>query len=115
MTSPAELGMSAVRAAYGLLLIAAPGALVAGVARAEPGPRERDVVRLLGARHVAQALASACAGRRALGPGAAVDAVHAASMVALAVTDARLRRAEMADALVAAALAGVGTVLLARY
>jgi hypothetical protein len=105
--------MSAVRAAYGVALLAAPGAVVAGLTREEPGPHERDVVRVLGARHVIQAAATACAGRSALAPGAVIDTLHAASMLALAAAGGRLRRAELADALVAGALAAAGTALRA--
>src|SRR5262245_920437 len=72
-----------------------PGALAVPVDH-----RARIVVRILGARYLAQAfLVSSALGRRyALAMGAAVDVIHAASMVALAAVDVRRRRLAMADA-----------------
>ena len=71
-----------------------------------PSLRARRVARVLGVRHLAQAAITA----RAQGPemitaGSAIDLCHAASMLAFAAASQSLRRAELADALVAAALA----------
>jgi hypothetical protein len=71
--------------------------------------RARRVARVLGVRHLAQAAITA----RAQGPemitaGSAIDLCHAASMLALAAASQSLRHAELADALVAAALAVAG-------
>jgi hypothetical protein len=82
-----------------------PGALAVPVDH-----RARIFVRILGARYVAQAfLVSSAPGRRyALAMGAAVDVIHAASMVALAAVDVRRRRLAMADAGAAVAFAAAG-------
>lgn len=105
--------MSAGRALYGAALLAAPGPILAVAAGQAPSRRDRAVARVLGARHVAQALVSAAAGRQALAPGAVVDGLHAASMVGLAARrgpgdDGSIRRAELADAAVASLLAVLG-------
>ncbi len=111
--------------APGLLirLTAGPGA-VAGRPRrpagadaqreAAAGSRARVVARVLGARHLAQAALTA-AGQRAdpgspvpLGGGAAVDLLHAASMLALGAMDRRVRRTTFTDAAVETALAAAG-------
>lgn len=93
------------RAAYGLVLLGRPGVLP----------------KILGARLVLQAAATlfASAGadrttRRALHEvGAGVDALHATSMVGLALCSARRRREASRQALAATALAA-GGALVAR-
>jgi hypothetical protein len=72
--------------------------------------RARVVVRILGARNVIQSVVISLAPARAYAPaiGAAVDALHAASMVALAAVDERRRRLALADAGVAAAFGAAG-------
>jgi len=125
--------LTLVRAGYGVALLCAPGALIrltagpgaaAGHLRrpaeadaqreAAPGSRARLVARVLGVRHLAQAALTA-AGQRAdpgspvpLGGGAAVDLLHAASMLALGATDRRIRRTTFTDAAVETALAAAG-------
>ncbi len=98
------------RAAYGVILLAAPGRLLAG-AGATASRRQRQVARLLGARHIVQAAAMARAGRPMLAVGAVADGLHAASMAAVAVADARARRAALADAAVASLLTCLGAAL----
>src|SRR4029077_7050055 len=69
-----------------------------------PSQRARAVTRILGARHLAQAVLTLWRPRPAVFlAGAGVDACHAVSMLALAVTDPRMRRAGVADAVAAAA------------
>ncbi len=124
--------LTLIRAGYGVALLCAPGALIrlaagpgaAGRPRppaeadaqreAAPGSRARLVARVLGVRHLAQAALTA-AGQRAdpgspvpLGGGAAVDLLHAASMLALGAADRRVRRATFTDAAVETALAAAG-------
>lgn len=84
------------------MLLAAPGRLLrAGGGRDTPGVRAG--VRILGARHLAEAVVLACAhNRRPLRLITVIDLVHAASMVALAAASRRMRR----DALLSAASAG---------
>jgi hypothetical protein len=102
------------RGAYGLALCAAPGTVI-GLAGGPPASRRaRTVARVLGVRQLAQAAASG----RALAPdigtedraalltlSALVDALHAASMLGLAVLDPPRRRAGLADGLIALAFA----------
>ena len=98
------------RAAYGAGAPARP---------ADRDPRRRPdlaaarpvrVARVLGARHVAARRRPSTGGLRRARTlaGAAVDAAHAASMVALAVARPRWRRLAAADATVAARLAAAG-------
>jgi hypothetical protein len=72
--------------------------------------RARAVVRILGARYLAQAAMISSAPRTPLAPviGAAVDVMHALSMVALAAVDRRRRRLALADAGAATAFAAAG-------
>ncbi len=61
---------------------------------------------MLGIRHLAQAVITAWApGPEMVAVGSVIDLCHAASMVGFAAASQSLRRAELADALVAAALA----------
>jgi hypothetical protein len=61
------------------------------------------VARLLGARHLLQALmtSAAASSGESLGIGAAIDLAHAASMAGLAMADRRVRRLTLPDALIA--------------
>jgi uncharacterized membrane protein len=71
-----------------------------------PSLRARRVARVLGIRHLAQAAITAGApGPEMVAGGSVIDLCHAASMLGLAAVSKSLRRAELADALVAAALA----------
>jgi len=68
------------------------------------------VTRLLGIRHLIQAAVTAAAPNAVvLTIGAQVDLAHAASMVALAAASPPLRRAGLADGLIAAMFAAAGT------
>jgi hypothetical protein len=101
------------RAGYGVALIGVPGLLI-GLTGQKPGPRACAVARVLGARHLIQAGVTAASqlgdpgGSVVLGGGAAVDFLHASSMVALGVADGRVRRAALTDACVETALAAIG-------
>lgn len=100
--------MSAGRAGYGAALLAAPGLLLGAVTGVPPTRRDLTVARVLGARHLLQAAVTLSEGSRVLVPGAVVDLLHAASMVALAVADPRMRRAGATDATAAGFLAATG-------
>jgi len=83
--------LTLIRAGYGVALLCGPGALI----RLTAGP--------------------GAAGQRAdpgspvpLGGGAAVDLLHAASMLALGATDRRVRRTTFTDAALETALAAAG-------
>jgi hypothetical protein len=67
------------------------------------------VVRVLGSRHLLQAAVTARApSNLVLRAGAQVDLAHAASMLALGAVGRPLRRAPLADGLVAAIFAAMG-------
>lgn len=121
-----------VRAGYGVALVAAPQALIkltgdpvtgqpAGASRARPGRRACAVARVLGVRHLVQAGLTAAALRARepdpslpLGLGAAVDVLHAATMVGLALADRGARRVALADTAVELVLAAAGGLTAAR-
>ncbi len=102
------------RAGYGVALVAVPGLLI-GLTGQRPGRRACGVARVLGVRHLVQAGVTAASqlsdpgGSVVLGGGAAVDLLHATSMVALGGADKRVRRAALTDASVETALAAIGT------
>jgi hypothetical protein len=101
------------RAGYGVALIGVPGLLI-GMTGEKPGPRACAVARVLGARHLIQAGVTAVSqlgdpgGSVVLGGGAAMDLLHASSMVALGAMDPHARRAALTDASVETALAVIG-------
>ncbi|MBU8861713.1 MULTISPECIES: hypothetical protein [unclassified Micromonospora] len=94
------------RVAWGVLLLVAPVALLRPVGPATPAALA--TLRVLGARHLAQAALTVR--RPAPGTflaGAAVDGIHALASLALAAADRRQRYAALADT----AVAGVWAVL----
>ena len=94
------------RAGYGAALLCAPGPIIGVVTGQPPSPRARQVARVLGVRHLAQAVITAFnPGPEVVGLGVVVDLLHAASMFAFAAVVPDLRDAELADALAATALA----------
>jgi hypothetical protein len=103
-------GFAVARAAYGSALLVAPGPLLrlAGGNGSGNGGGVA-VARILGGRHVAQALATAGhPGRLRLYAGAAVDGIHAASMLGLAALSAEERRPALIDATVAGTFCSLG-------
>jgi hypothetical protein len=101
----------AARACYGAALLCAPGLALGMCTDETPSRRARTVARILGARHLAQAVLTLWRPRPAvLLTGAGVDACHAASMLALAVADPRMRRAGIADAAIATAFTATGAL-----
>lgn len=102
-----------VRAGYGAGLVAAPGVLI-GLTGERPGRRECAVARVLGVRHLMQAAITVAAERAGpdcpvvLGGGAAVDVLHAASMLALGAVDRGVRRTVLTDAAVETGFAAAG-------
>ena len=101
--------LSPVRAAIGAARLVVPALSLPGINAARLGGGGRKVVRVLGARHVAQAVLTGRAPTRAvLWLGAEVDAAHAASMLGVAVCSRRYRRAALGDAVVAGTLAAAG-------
>lgn len=104
-----------VRAAYGTLLLLAPDRVV-HLYTGRPADRPaRAVARILGARHVAQALlTSDTRSPVVLAVGAEVDLAHAATSLGLAGVNARRRRGGIVDAAVAALFATAGAILADR-
>jgi hypothetical protein len=101
----------AARACYGAALLCAPGLALGLCTGQASSPRARAVVRILGVRHLAQAVLTLWRPRpAALLAGAGIDACHAASMLALAVADPRMRRAGIADAAAATAFTATGAL-----
>lgn len=106
------------RAGYGVALVAVPGLLI-GLTGQRPGGRACGVARVLGVRHLAQAGVTAASqlsdpgGSVVLGGGAAVDLLHATSMVALGAVDPHARRAALSDAAVETTLAMIGAAAAA--
>ena len=95
------------------LLLAGP--LLLRTVTGDRSAGESTAVRVLGARDVVQAGAQTVAPTLAPRVGVAVDAVHALSMLALAVVVPRHRRAAACSALVAAGFAAVGWRSLDRH
>jgi hypothetical protein len=94
------------RAGYGAALLCAPGPMIGVVTGLPPSRRARQIARILGVRHLAQAAVTALnPGPEVVALGVVVDLLHAASMFAFAAVVPDLRRAEVADALAATALA----------
>lgn len=95
-----------IRLLYGATLLAAPDRVLrAGGLTSDS--HSRGFARLLGLRHVTEALVIDAAAERAgvTRLGAAVDAVHAATALVWAAFDTRHRRGLLANAAVAAGLA----------
>jgi hypothetical protein len=112
---PTVLRFAALRLGYAALLLVAPD-LVIQLSTGHPASRAaRAVVRLLGGRHLIQGiLTSSTPSAPMLALGAEADLAHALSMLALAAFNQRRRRAELADAAVAATLAASGAILATR-
>ena len=110
-TAPAAAARALQRArvSYGTALVLAPGVVIFVATGRQPGRRARRVARLLGARHLAQAALTAVAPRpEVFTTGAQADALHAASMLMLAVSGHAERRTALTDAIAEAAFAATG-------
>ena len=95
------------RAAYGLGELVAPDAVARHTLGVRRNPRESTVARLIGGRHLAQAvLTTLVADRRARLVSGGVDALHSLSMVAWALADRRRARQAWGEAVSAALFAG---------
>ena len=131
-TSTGAWAVTLARAGYGVALLCAPQALIkltgdpvtgqpAEAAQPRPSRRACGVARVLGVRHLVQAGTTAMALRAEpgspvpLGLGAAVDVLHASSMVGLALVDRGARRVALADTGVELALAAAGVLTATRH
>ncbi|MFR0357336.1 hypothetical protein [Streptomyces sediminimaris] len=108
MRKSATVAMTVVRISWGGLLTAAPDAVLRGCPRTRTSTAASAVVRVLGARHILQGLATAT-GVMPVAWGAVPDALHAATMAGLALGSDRWRTAACADLLIAGAFAVGGT------
>lgn len=103
--------LEVVRAAWGLLQLAAPGLVADRILPVPLDHRAEVVARILGARQILQAgLLLRAPGPVALSVGAGVDGLHAASMLALAACNPRRRPPALLDATIAAGFAVSGAV-----
>ncbi|HEX5268241.1 MAG TPA: hypothetical protein VFW24_15855 [Acidimicrobiales bacterium] len=110
---PTTTALRSVRAGLGAGQLLCPGLAARVLAAQHLDDRARRVVRVLGARQVAQAVLTGTRPSHAvLVLGTGVDALHAASMVFLALFDRRLRRAALADAFIALGFAGAGFTIM---
>ncbi len=105
-----------VRACYGAALLIAPGRVITAATGRPASRRACGVARVLGARHLIQAVVTMAASSSAesVGLGALVDLAHAASMAGLAVADRRVRRLTLPDALIATTFATAGLSQVTR-
>jgi hypothetical protein len=105
-----------VRAGYGVGLVCAPQLLIRWAGDREPSQRACAVARVLGVRHLAQAVLVAAAwcadptSRVPVACGAAVDFLHASTMVGVAAVDRTARRVALVDAGVESTLGVAGIV-----
>jgi hypothetical protein len=112
VTGPGGISFPLVRGGYGAVLLCAPGMAIRLSGAGAASPRALAVTRVLGIRHVIQAAVTAAAPNAVvLTIGAQVNLAHAASMLALAATSRPLRRAGLADGLIATILAVAGTAV----
>ncbi len=97
------LATDVIRAGFGVALLAVPARLVS-LTGAEADAGTVTAARVLGVRHVFQAAGSPRLARtKWRHAGAAIDGVHAGSMIALGLRDERHRSVCFANALTAAA------------
>ncbi len=91
-----------IRLAHGVVLLIAPNRISRALTGVQLDGRARAAARLLGVREVSQALLTARCGSVAVRRiGRAVDALHAVSMIGLAVVSPRRRRLALASSAVA--------------
>lgn len=98
-----------VRIAYGGCLFAAPALIPRVLLREETSPATRRVIRLLGARHIAQGAAILITGPRSRRLGVIADLLHLASLAPLAAISGR-RKMCAGDAAIETLLAVADTI-----
>lgn len=102
-------GLTALRAAWGVLLLAAPARVLGAMERTDQTRAQRVVARILGARNVVQAaVAWGVGGPGIRREGAVVDGIHALTSLGTAAASRRWRRLALTDAAIAAGLAVAG-------
>jgi hypothetical protein len=106
--SPSRSVFVAVQALWGSALVVAPGVMLAVLGGAGDSASARRVLRVLGARHMLQALAEQRYGTGAVRLGSYVEALHALSCIGFGCVDRRWRRAAFTDAAISTGFALVG-------
>ena len=115
MTVRAETVLAGVRASYGAIQVALPGYSAEELLGGPLDATTVRVVRVLGPRQLAQAgLALPFPAEPLAGLGVGVDALHALSMVPLALATPRWRRPALVSGLMAAAFAAAGLLAARR-
>ncbi len=106
---------AAVRAGYGTVLLLAPQQVIKLCTGHQADSTARGVVRVLGARHIVQALLTGGAPTTAvLAVGTEVDLIHSLTALGLAAVDPPRQRAGLVDAGAAATFAVIGAVRTTR-
>ncbi len=105
--------VTVIRALGGAVLLLAPDAVLRALPHQQIDRSTRVFARILGTRYLAQAAivdsrTGAISGRRWILAGAAVDAIHATTMVALALLRPSRRKLALTNATAASAFAAVG-------
>ena len=101
--------IEAVRAGWGTTLLFRPDLVMRAFHGVHDDAKSRTVARILGARHLVQAVSSGVRpSAEVLAMGVWVDAVHALTALGLALVDRRRARAGLTDAAVAALWATAG-------
>ena len=91
------------RAGWGLALIAVPQRVLRAIGAPDSNLGPRNVVRVLGVRHLAQAATEARGGTTTWALGIIADVLHAATGVGLASVSRAWRQAALTDATIATA------------
>lgn len=105
--------VTAIRALGGAALLLAPDAVLCKLPHQQIDRSTRLFARILGIRYLAQAAivdsqTAGISGRRWILAGAAVDAIHATTMVALALLKPNQRKLALTNATAASAFAAAG-------
>jgi hypothetical protein len=101
-------GFLVAQSLWGITLLAAPRQVLQVIGGASEERTPQRVMRVLGARHVAQAIAEHVFGDPAVRLGVWVDGLHALTGVGFACADARWRGAALADAAITSGFAAYG-------
>jgi hypothetical protein len=97
-----------IRVGWGMTLLIAPGPVLRLFGGSDEGRVPREVMRVLGARHIVQAGAEYRLGGRARKIGVGVDLLHGATSVVYGIVTPPWRRAALIDASVATGFAALG-------
>ena len=98
----------AARVGWAALLIGRPDAVFRAMGGTRPDGRWRVIARILGVRHLAQALLEFGERPDKVRVAALIDTVHAASVLGYAAIDRPRRRVALADSAVAGSFAAYG-------